>query len=353
MSRTRSIQALFILGILGIAIYLPLWTDSYYDRLLVKCLIWAIIAISFNLYLGFLGGLTLAQTAFFGMGGYATGIMTVKMGWPTGAGFLVSISICAVAALVLGLTALRLKGPYFVIITVAFLGIISELSITLRNFTEGTSGLWNIPSTSPGFDFDTPQRFYYLALIFLILISILVYRLINSRVGRGFIAVRDNEDLANSLGINPFKYKMIGFVTSAVIAGAAGWLYAHYTQSMDPNSVFGFTIMFDVAFMVILGGTGTLVGPIVGAFVVIFIPELFVEHVYYVDPNWRTAFLAIFMLLMIIAMPMGVWGFIKMRWMQYQAKRAMVMAPEHSPSSLEKLTEPLRAFFTRGPRPKE
>ncbi|MFA4836514.1 MAG: branched-chain amino acid ABC transporter permease [Dehalococcoidia bacterium] len=331
-----------ILVFLGIAIALPELTNPYYDHLLVLCLIYIIVGIAFNLYLGFLGELTMAHTAFFGLGGYASGLIAVKAGWPTGVGLLVDISICVVAALVLGLTALRLKGAYFVIITVAFLGIVAQLSTTLHDLTGSTSGLRGIPSPSFGFiDFDSTQRFYYLALGFLIVILILVYCLINSRVGRGFIAIRDNEPLANSLGINPFKYKMIGFVASAVICGTAGWLYAHYIHIMDP-AIFGMGLLFDTIFIVILGGTGTLVGPIVGALVVVFGPELITEHIYKVDEAWRTAALALFMLGVIVLMPQGVWGFFKMRWMQYKHQDTGQSSP------LGKASDFLRTFLGIG-----
>lgn len=202
-----------------------------------------------------------------------------------------------------------------------------------------------------GIHFQTTTSYYFLALAFLVLVFITVYRLIHSRVGRGFIAVRDNENLANSLGINPFKYKMIGFVTTAVIAAIGGWLYAHHLNIMDP-AVFGFAIMFDVAFMVILGGTGTLVGPIVGAFFVQFVPELITEHIYEVEEAWRTAFMAIFMLVVIILAPNGIYGYAKMRWMMYRARQGMMpaaiaSASEEEITPLRKFSQALKEFLGR------
>ena len=151
-------------------------------------------------------------------------------------------------------------------------------------------------------------------------LNIVVQWLIFSRIGRGFMAVRDNEELANSLGINPFRYRMIGFVTSAAIAGVAGWLYAHYVHILDPT-VFGFNYVFDILFMVILGGTGTLPGPVIGAFIVVFVPE-----VLRMAAEWRSFFFALFMLVMIIFMPLGLWGFVKMQQGRYMEWKAMRMA---------------------------
>ncbi|MDD5095649.1 MAG: branched-chain amino acid ABC transporter permease, partial [Dehalococcoidia bacterium] len=141
------------------------------------------------------------------------------------------------------------------------------------------------------------------------------------------------------------------FVASAVIAGTGGWLYAHYIRIMDPN-IFGMGILFDVIFMAILGGIGTLVGPIVGALVVRLGPEL-VSEVYTVNQEWRTAFLAIFMLAIIILLPLGVWGTIKMRWRQFQAKRAGGPPSEPMPPTPNKLVESIRGMFTRRSEPEK
>jgi branched-chain amino acid transport system permease protein len=324
MAKAR--QTLPILVLLGVAFALPhIWDRPYYMHLMVLLWIMAIFAISYNLYLGFLGGFSMGQPAFFGVGGYATGLVTAKLDWPAGLGLLVAVGVVGVGAFIIGFPALRLKGPYFVLITIALLGIVGNLSNTLYKVTGGSSGLRNIPAPvigvgNKGWDFHTTNYFYYLALGFLIIIYIVVQWLIYSRIGRGFIAVRDNEDLANSLGINPFRYKMIGFIASAVISGVAGWLYAHYVHILDPT-VFGFNYVFDVMFMVILGGTGTLPGPVVGAFIVVFIPEIL-----RMAAEWRMFYFALFMLAMIIFMPMGLWGFVKMQQYRYQEWKAMRLA---------------------------
>ena len=116
------------------------------------------------------------------------------------------------------------------------------------------------------------------------------------------MAIRDNQDLADSLGISPFRYKLIGFVGSAVLGGIAGWLYAHYVTVLDPQ-VFGFELIFDVLFMVMLGGQGTMFGPVIGALVVTFVPEAlrFAETA-------RQAVFAIFLLIVVVFVPEGIWG---------------------------------------------
>jgi len=320
MAKAR--QTIPILILVGMAFALPhMWDSPYYMHLMVLLWIYAIFAISYNLYLGFLGGFSMGQPAFFGLGGYATGLITTKLDWPTGVGFLVAVGVCSVAAFIIGFPALRLTGPYFVLMTVAVLGIVGNLSNTLYKVTGGSSGLRDIPEPVIGsWNFDTTNYYYYLALGFLIITYIVVQWLIFSRIGRGFMAVRDNEELANSLGINPFRYRMIGFVTSAAIAGVAGWLYAHYVHILDPT-VFGFNYVFDILFMVILGGTGTLPGPVIGAFIVVFVPE-----VLRMAAEWRSFFFALFMLVMIIFMPLGLWGFVKVQQGRYMEWKAMRMA---------------------------
>jgi len=742
MALNWKIKAAIVLALVGTAFLLPHVASSFYDRLLVLCLIWAILAMSLNLYLGYLGGLSLAYSAFFGLAGYTSGLLCVELGWATGVGLLGAIGICVVVAILLGIPSLRLKGAYFVMITIAFLGIVGGLSIALNNLTNGTTGLRGIPNIAIGvgdtvgaedlikldgielyltqineiklyeknlaslktsgvdradiedyyqnalddktddyegkisdiedyqtgiseFDFagitlteilgeirfyysinldetnvaeilsdikssetaldeifdessledlqairtklksidrvetkingltnvdnldaildeihrlgfdveeikkedhtlsdlkehyvaeldnekdyyeerlqefedkyttiidasglndifnglidyyetelvdttlyyenqlektklsgaepeetelpeadvlkfysetrldalrlyyetalddtrvnylvkldatkfnetilyykteltetvsyyqdqlneleaqqeeiitpddvallyenkqdeildklaldyginldqikagdgklsarlaertpkdpttdafyktgihfQTTTSFYWLALIFLVVTYILVYRLLNSRVGRGFVAVRDNEDLANSLGIYPFKYKMTGFIVSAVIAGVAGWLYAHYLNIMDPT-VFNFDLLFKIMFMVIIGGTGTLVGPALGAFVVVFVPELFTEYIYSVDDAWSTAALSVFLLVVIIAWPDGIWGSTKRRVLKYHyRKKGMVpeLELEQGVSPVSKVVQPVKDLFAR------
>jgi len=324
MAKAR--QTLPTLVLLSIAFALPhIWDSPYYIHLMVLVWIYAIFGISYNLYLGFLGGFSMGQPAFFGLGGYATGLVTAKLDWPTGVGLLVAIGVAGVAAFLIGFPALRLKGAYFVLMTIALLGIIGNLSNTLYKITGGSSGLRDIPAPiigigNTGWAFDKTNYFYYLALGFLIVTYLLVQWLISSRIGRGFVAVRDNEDLANSLGINPFRYKMIGFVTAACISAVAGWLYAHYVHILDPT-IFQFNLVFDVIFMVVLGGTGTLPGPVIGAFIVWFVPELL-----RMAQEWRMFSFALFMLAMIIFMPMGLWGFVKLQQYHYQEWKAMRLA---------------------------
>lgn len=314
-----------VLVLLGVAIALPhLWESPYYMHLMVLLWIYAIFAISYNLYLGYLGGFSMGQPAFFGLGGYVTGLVTTKLDLPTGVGLLVAVGVVGVGAFIVGFPALRLKGPYFVLMTIALLGIVGNLSNTLYKLTGGSSGLRDIPAPVIGrWNFNTTNYYYYLALGFLIVTYLVVQWLIYSRIGRGFIAVRDNEDLANSLGINPFRYRMIGFVASAAIAGVAGWLYAHYVHILDPT-VFGFNYVFDIMFMVILGGTGTLAGPVVGAFIVVFVPEEL-----RMAAEWRSFYFALFMLAMIIFMPLGLWGTVKMQQYRYQEWKAVRLAQGH------------------------
>jgi len=244
------------------------------------------------------------------------------------------VGVVCVGAFIVGFPALRLTGPYFVLMTIAILGIVGNLSNTLYKLTGGSSGLRDIPAPvigvgKTGWDFDTTNYFYYLALGFLIITYIFVQWLISSRIGRGFMAVRDNEALANSLGINPFRYRMIGFVISGGIAAVAGWLYAHYVHILDPT-VFGFNYVFDVMFMVILGGTGTLPGPVIGAFIVVFVPEAL-----RMAAEWRSFYFALFMLGMIIFMPLGLWGTVKMQQYRYMEWKFMRMA-QGAPAGLQR-----------------
>ncbi len=330
----RYFSLLVVVLTLGGALALPhLFHSQYYMHIMVLMWIYLILAVSFNLSAGSLGLFSMGFSAFFGLSGYATGLLTAKEGWSVGLGLLIGVLICAVASWVMGVVALRLKGPYYILITIASLGIVGGLASTLYNLTGGSSGLTNIPAPEipmiklGGFDlgwgnvrFDNPINYYYFALFFVVVTYILVYWLTNSRQGRAFTAVRDNEDLANSLGINPFRFRMIGSIASGVLAALSGWLYAHYVHIVDP-SIFGFSIIFDVMFMVMLGGMGTLPGPAFGAVLVVFIPEIL-----RMAQAWRMASLGLFLLVVVIFIPQGLYTTLWQQIRKLQQKKVLATA---------------------------
>ena len=201
---------------------------------------------------------------------------------------------------------LRVRGHRFVIITVAFAEIMRLVATNWVDLTRGFMGLPGIQLPAlyvPGIgvvDISSKERFYYVVLAAALLSFYICYRLVRSSVGRAFVLVRENEVLAESLGISAFRYCMIAFVVGAALAGAAGALYGHYVGFVGPD-LFNFSYITIMLIMVILGGKGTLIGPVLGAVIFTFLPELLREASHY-----RMVIFATILIVATLFMPRGI-----------------------------------------------
>jgi branched-chain amino acid transport system permease protein len=257
----------------------PAWVwNPYHLHTLIMAGIFAVLALSLNLLLGYTGQLSLGHAAFFGIGAYATGLLTVKLEWSAWIGLLAAIVLPAVAGYVIGRLALKLRGAYFVLLTISFAGCVSLVSVNWMDLTNGPLGLPGVPPLEialpglPALSLRTKSAFYYVVLAAVALSYLVCLALIRSRVGRALVALRENETLAASVGIDGTHYLVLAAVVSAAMAGFGGGLYAHYTRFVSPE-VFLFTYTVTMVIMVVAGGKGTLAGPIVGAVLFTVLPE--------------------------------------------------------------------------------
>jgi branched-chain amino acid transport system permease protein len=264
---------------LAVAATAPAWVwNPYHLHTLIMAGIFAVLPLSLNLLLGYTGQLSLGHAAFFGIGAYATGLLTVKLEWSAWIGLLAAIVLPAVAGYVIGRLALKLRGAYFVLLTISFAGCVSLVSVNWMDLTNGPLGLPGVPPLEialpglPALSLRTKSAFYYVVLAAVALSYLVCLALIRSRVGRALVALRENETLAASVGIDGTHYLVLAAVVSAAMAGFGGGLYAHYTRFVSPE-VFLFTYTVTMVIMVVAGGKGTLAGPIVGAVLFTVLPE--------------------------------------------------------------------------------
>jgi len=267
-----------VLG-LTVAATAPAWVwNPYHLHTLIMAGIFAVLALSLNLLLGYTGQLSLGHAAFFGIGAYATGLLTVKLEWSPWIGLLAAIVLPGVAGYVIGRLALKLRGAYFVLLTISFAGCVSLVSVNWMDLTNGPLGLPGVPPLEialpglPALSLRTKTAFYYVVLAAVALSYLVCLALIRSRVGRALVALRENETLAASVGIDGTHYLVLAAVGSAAMAGFGGGLYAHYTRFVSPE-VFLFTYTVTMVIMVVAGGKGTLAGPVVGAVLFTVLPE--------------------------------------------------------------------------------
>jgi branched-chain amino acid transport system permease protein len=264
---------------LAMAASAPAWVwNPYHLHTLIMAGIFAVLALSLNLLLGYTGQLSLGHAAFFGIGAYATGLLTVKLEWSPWIGLLGAVVLPGAAGYVIGRLALKLRGAYFVLLTISFAGCVSLVSVNWMDLTNGPLGLPGVPPLEialPGlsaFSLRTKPAFYYVVLAAVALSYLVCRALIRSRVGRALVALRENETLAASVGIDGTHYLVLAAVVSAAMAGFGGGLYAHYGRFVSPE-VFLFTYTVTMVIMVVAGGKGTLAGPIVGAVLFTVLPE--------------------------------------------------------------------------------
>jgi len=316
------IRLLFgLLVVLGFAT-LPFWmSDPYILGLLILTGIFIIAAISLNLLLGYTGQLSLGHVAFFGIGAYTSALLSrgfdVDLGFglvldvsakPVWLSFFAGIVMAALFGWLVGRLAFRVRGAYFVILTVSFAQVMRLIALNWVDLTEGPMAINNIPSFTlwlPGVGvttLTTKAQNYWLILAVAVGSFILVAHIVHSRVGRALVALRENEGLARSVGIPVTHYLVLSTIVAAGIAGASGGLYTHYVRIVDPD-VFAFIYTVTMIIMVVTGGKGTLSGPIIGGLIFGLMPELLRD---YARPEVQWIIYGVAIVLIIFFLPNGI-----------------------------------------------
>src|SRR3989454_2353853 len=296
-------------ALLAVAAAAPGWVWNP-DRLrtLIMAGIFAVLALSLNLLLGYTGQLSLGHAAFFGIGAYATGLLTVKLEWSPWLGLLAAATLPAATGWIIGRLALKLRGAYFVLLTISFVGVVSLVSVNWMDLTNGPLGLPGVPPVEialpglPALSLRAKGAYYYLVLAAVLGCHLVCLALIRSRIGRALIALRENETLAESVGIDSTHYLVLAAVISAAMAGLAGGLYAHYTRFVSPE-VFLFSYTVTMVIMVVAGGKGTLAGPIVGAVIFTALPEVLRALTSW---QWQMLLYGVLLIAVLFFMPRGI-----------------------------------------------
>ena len=265
---------------LAILIILPFAVPSPYVRhLIIIAMIYAIVASNWNLSLGYGGVFNFGHLAFFGLGAYASAILSKSVGISPWATIFIAGLVAGVAAVIVSIPVLRLKGIYVVLVTFAFSQLCLQLIMSQQSITGGSLGMPLVPPLKIGsYSFSTDGRFgyYFVALALLIASTVYLERLVRSHFGISIVALRDNEDYAISRGISLARQRLLTLVASAVFTGIAGGFFSCYARVASPE-IFGFGPLSLALSMMLLGGIGSIYGPIVGAFVITIVSEAMVE----------------------------------------------------------------------------
>lgn len=267
--------AIILCFVLAALLPLTVVKTSYALGVATKMVIYAIAASGLNIINGYSGQTNLGMAAFLGIGAYTAGILWYRLGVPTAAGFILGVLAAGLLGFILSLPTRRLYGTYLTILTLGFSEVIRMIFVNWTSVTNGVMGITNIDNLSLfGLTVQTgTKQYFWFALIFLALVLFVLSRLLNSRIGRAWISIREGEEAALSLGVEVAKYKSLNFVVGAMIGGLAGCLITFYYRQISPD-LFTLDEGFNILAMTIVGGSGTLIGPIVGSVFVLFLTEI-------------------------------------------------------------------------------
>nr|WP_314628236.1 branched-chain amino acid ABC transporter permease [uncultured Noviherbaspirillum sp.] len=312
--------------LLALAIAFPFMAagNDYYLTVMATAYIFAIATIGLNLITGYTGQFNLAHSGFMAVGAYTVGILTVDHNVPFWIAFALSGFVAAALGFFVGLVSLRLKGHFFSIFTLCVGYIMFLIIEKWESLTHGTVGIMGIPAPTPiaGIAFETPRAQYYLVLFFLALSVWAMHRIVNSLLGRTFMAIRNGDDLAEALGINLMRNKVLAFMLSVFYAGLAGGLYAGFVRFLGPG-IAGVEHTFDMTMYMLVGGIGTLLGPLLGS---IGVPWL-TQYLQFLQ-DYRFIVFGPLLIILVIFLPHGIVG----TYLGWKARNASRLANQAAAS---------------------
>jgi branched-chain amino acid transport system permease protein len=297
------------LALLVVGIIIPFFIRSnYIMHTLIMAEIYSLLTMGLNVTSGFAGQLSLGHAAFFGIGAYTSALLTLRLGFNFYLAMACSASLAGIMGVLLGFPALKLRGPYLVICSIGFVQVMYEVFLNWVSLTRGPMGITGIEYPPPlklslfAIDFSMPINYYFLVFFFVLATFCVILALYHSKTGRALRAIREDEIAAECAGINLTRYKLIAFTIGAFFAGVAGSLYAHYIGYVSPDS---FTLLesINILVMLVLGGMGTILGPVVGAFGITFL----LEYLRFLN-EFRLIFYGFALMVVIVVAPGGFCG---------------------------------------------
>ena len=272
LSKNNAVLWIIALASVVVPFLMP---NRYFQDIVIMTFLWAGLACSWNLYSGYCNRLSIGHAAYLGIGAYSSTLLYVNFGISPWIGMLVGGALSAVAALIIGGTTLRLKGTFFVLSTIAFAEILKVMTITSKDITKGALGVF-IPY-QPGFAnmiWASKIPYALLTWLYMIIVLLICVKLEKSKLGYSLIAVGENQEAAENLGVNSSRTMLIAFVMSAVLTSFGGTLYAQYIMFIEPSSVMSLMNSVNFILLAITGGLGTAFGPMVGSFILTPISNL-------------------------------------------------------------------------------
>lgn len=290
-----------------VLLLLPYFLPSYFLGLATKMLIFALFAMSLDLLLGYTGLASLGHAAYFGVAAYTVGLLALKADASLWLALPAGLLAAGVTAAFFGLLALRARGSYFLMITLALAQVLWAIAFSWRSMTGGDDGLPNIPRPELPLPWPLADStpFYYFVLLVAGAAAVLLARIVRSPFGYALRGIRESESRMLALGYNVWRYKYLAFVLAGLFAGLAGCLYVYYNRFVSPEYLH-VVRSAEVLLMVILGGAGTLVGPAIGAGVIVLLENVISAH----TQRWLMVLGAVYVVVTLFA-PRGLMGLVQ------------------------------------------
>lgn len=294
----------------------PLVTSNQFLlHLGITVLLWTLLGASWNLLGGFGGQVSFGHATFFGVGAYATMILYLRLGLAPWYGMVLGGVAAVAVSLPIGLICFRLRGPYFSLSTLAVAEIVRLVALNWDALTNGPVGLLitTLPRVALGaraINWESKVPFYYIIAALAVLAMAATRRLSRARLGAYLLAIREDEDAAEAVGIDTVRAKVLTLALSAFFTGLAGGFYGLYFRYVDPDAVFPIALSVEMVFIAVVGGLATVIGPVIGAVFLTTIGELFRER-FLVG---HLIFYGLFMMLAIRFLPEGIWGGARRVW---------------------------------------
>ena len=312
--QSKAITGVIVLALLAL-IALPFFTkNEFYLDLIVMIFFWATLAGAWNILGGFAGQISLGHTAYFGIGAYTSTLLYLNFSLSPWIGMLAGVGLSILVALVVGYPCFRLSSHFFALATIAFAEVLRMLSAYWRGLTKGGLGL--LVPFKPGFEyfmFNNKLAYAYIALAFMLLMIFVTWAIKRSRFGFYLISLREDQDGAESLGVNTHRCKTVALIISVVFTSVMGTFYAQYFQFIDPEICFSISLSIQLALLSIIGGLGTLLGPVMGAFLLTPIDVLLRGWLGGVFAGLNMIVYGAILIVAVMYFPIGVGGWLKIR----------------------------------------
>lgn len=286
-----------------------IFPSPFFLHLMIMVLMWTVLGAAWNILGGFAGQVSFGHATFLGAGAYTTMILYLKLGIAPWFGIIAGGAVAALIALPIGFICFRLRGPYFALSTLAVAEIVRLVALNWESLTAGPVGLLitTLPQVSllgSPINWESKTPFYYIAVVIALAAVLATAVMSRTRMGAYLLAIREDIDSAEAIGINTVQVRVAALSLSAFLAGVAGGFYAMYLRYIDPDAVFAISLSVEMVFIAVVGGLTTIFGPLIGAIFLVTLGETFREH-FLVG---HLIFYGAFMMIAIRYMPEGIWG---------------------------------------------